>query len=200
MAAPAYRPTTLEEYFALEERSDARHEFIDGEIVAMAGGSDRHDVVISNLHGTVYALLKNQPCRLRTGNMRVKANDNYLYPDLSVVCGKPQLGKGAGETLLNPTVIFEVLSPSTELYDRGAKFEKYQQIESLKDYVLIAQDRVRVERYTRHDDGRWLLSIYPLLGSMLSLTSIGIDIPLDSLYEGVDFPGETRQDEPAEEV
>jgi Uma2 family endonuclease len=118
----------------------------------------------------------------------------YAYPDLSVVCGAPRFRDDHGDVLRNPRVVFEVLSPSTEGYDRGRKFERYQQTTSLTDYVLVAQDRPRVEHFARQPEGRWLLTIATDLQTNLMLASIGCDLPLAEIYDRVEFPVEKESD------
>src|SRR5207302_11009756 len=128
--------------------------FFAGEMFAMAGASEAHNLITINLSRELSVQLKNLPCRVYSGDMRVKVSDTglYTYPDMVVVCGERQFEAERRDTLLNPTLIIEVLSPTTEAYDRGDKFAHYRRMESLREYVLIAQDRVRLERYTRDAD------------------------------------------------
>jgi Uma2 family endonuclease len=114
----------------------------------------------------------------------------YAYPDVTVVCGKPLLADNREDILLNPTVIFEVLSPSTEHYDRGVKFQRYREVESLQDYILVAQDQIRIEHYTRSDEYTWTLRDYLHAEDVLKIASIGVSVPLASIYERIEFPAE----------
>lgn len=195
-----------EEYLALERSSEIRHEYLDGFVYAMAGGSPAHSTLCFNLAGILHAQLRGTPCRGFSPDMKVRAGEGglYAYPDLVVVCGEPVFQDDRGDVLLNPTIIFEVLSPSTEAYDRGEKFSRYAAIETLSDYVLISQDQARVEHLSRQPDGTWprsevsgrsavliLSSINrPILVAGLSLGSINCRVPLADLYDRVNFPGE----------
>ena len=179
MASNPITKVTAEEYLALDRAAEFRSEFLDGEIVAMSGGSMRHSSLQINLAGEVHAraswylvpgLQLRSPCS-RVSRM-------YTYPDLTIVCGKPLAADGREDILLNPTVIFEVLSPSTEHYDRGVKFRRYRAIESLPDYILVAQDQIRIEQFTRGDANTWTLRDYQTAGETLLIESIGVSLPL----------------------
>lgn len=150
---------TEEEYLAIERRAEFRSEFHEGEMFAMAGASRRHNRIVTNLVTTLDNQLRERPCNVYSSDMRVKIPDTglFTYPDLVVTCGEEAFADSEQDTLLNPLVIFEVLSDSTEAYDRGKKFEHYQSIGSLATYVLVAQDARRVEQYVRQEDGRaWI--------------------------------------------
>src|SRR5918911_1420325 len=181
---------TAREYLALERESDARHEYLDGQVYAMAGESLAHSQVCVNLLGELRAQLRGRDCQALSPNMKVQSGDAglYAYPDATVVCGEPVFSDERGDVLTNPDVIVEVLSPSTEAYDRGEKFFRYRQLETLSDYLLVAQDRPRVEHYTRQPDGLWLLSTVVDLTSEVHVASVGCKLRLSELYDRVAFP------------
>lgn len=173
------------EYLEIERISEIRHEFLDGLVYAMAGESPEHSTICFNLAVITGGQLKDKPCRGFSPNMkvRVSSGDLYAYPDLMILCGEPHFHDRHGDVLLNPTVIFEVLSPSTETYDRGEKFARYRgQISSLQDYVLVSQDRARIESYSRQSDDTWLLTEVSGLEGELFLASIDCRIPLADVY------------------
>jgi Uma2 family endonuclease len=178
---------TPEEYLALERAAETRSEFFNGVMFAMAGASEEHVLIVVNVAGELRAQLRGRPCRTYSTDMRVKVSETglYTYPDVVVVCGEPQFDDEHRDTLLNPTAIIEVLSPSTEAYDRGEKFAHYQRRASLHEYVLIAQDRYRVEHYVRQPDGQWLYSETRGLDGTLHLPSIGCDLALAEVYDKV---------------
>lgn len=181
---------TTEEYLRLERQSEIRHEFLDGCVYAMAGESVAHSTICFNLAGVLHRQLSGTPCRGFSPNMKVRAGEKglYAYPDLMVVCGGPTFRDEQGDVLTNPTVIFEVLSPSTEAYDRGEKFARYRaQIETLRDYVLVSQDEPSVEHHTRQPDGAWSPAEIDGTDATLSLTSIGCELPLSEIYSRIDF-------------
>lgn len=176
------------EYLALERSSHERHEYFRGEIFAMAGGSVRHALICDNLLERTRARLRGGPCSSFSASMRVKIQSVglYTYPDLSIVCGEWVFEDEQRDTLLNPTIIVEVLSPSTESYDRGRKFTSYREMPSLGEYVLVAQEEPRIERFVRQEHG-WLL--LPIVGidQELELGAANITIPLSEIYENVTF-------------
>lgn len=185
---------TVEEYLKIDTDSEIRHEYIDGRIIDMAGGNDPHSQITCNVIAELRNRLRGTPCQVRDGNLRVRYGRRvqYGYPDALIVCGSRQFDPmGAGNvTLLNPRVLIEVLSESTEAYDRGLKFERYREIESFEEYVLIAQDRPSVDVYRRQESGFWLLQPYVGLKSVARLQSPAIDLPLSEVYAGVVFPPE----------
>jgi Uma2 family endonuclease len=156
-AVPKRRKLTVEEYFALEEKAERRSEFYDGEMFPTAGASKEHNILTRNLVGELYQRLKGSPCQVFIADQRVKVDRTglYTYPDLLVVCGEPEYAPENGDTLTNPRAVVEVLSDSTERYDRPTKFRHYQTLPALQEYVLVAQDEPLVERYTRTPTGRW---------------------------------------------
>ena len=188
---------TPQEYLALERKSETRNEYYNGEIFAMAGASREHNLIVANLLRDIGNQLEDRPCESYPSHMRVfiEATGLYTYPDVSVVCGEPRFQDREVDTLLNPTVIVEVLSPSTEAYDRGDKFRHYRRIDSLREFVLISQDRMMVERYTRQGKD-WVLSDMTDPDQVLKLESIGCQIPLDRIYAKIKFPEPGAAEEP----
>ncbi|HEX8231344.1 MAG TPA: Uma2 family endonuclease [Chloroflexia bacterium] len=186
---PYYSP---EQYLALERKAQSRSEYVNGGIYAMSGASREHNLISLNIAGELRAQLRGQPCEVYISDMRVKvsATGMYTYPDVVAVCSEPVFEDAQVDTLTNPTVIVEVLSPSTEGYDRGEKFAHYRRLESLQEYVLVAQDKVRVEHFVRLDDtsGQWVLTEISEPGGTLHLTSIGCELSLRDIYDRVEFP------------
>ncbi|MGV3719987.1 MAG: Uma2 family endonuclease [Actinomycetota bacterium] len=189
MAFPVPHYISPDEYLALERAADQKSEYINGEVFAMSGGSFAHSTLCANLILEIGLALKGTPCAVKTSDLRISIPDAglYTYPDVSVVCGEPEFSDEFLDTLLNPALLVEVLSPSSEAYDRGVKFAHYQRIASLKEYVLVAQDRVRVERYVREGEA-WKYFRYEGLNAALTLCCVEDDIPLAALYERVTLP------------
>ncbi|MBW3625880.1 MAG: Uma2 family endonuclease [Armatimonadetes bacterium] len=192
MTQPAKSYITPEEYLALEREAEIKNEYYNGEMFAMAGGSRYHDRITDDFMGELRLKLLDGPCETHTGNMRVKVSPTglYTYPDGSVVCGEAEYEDGGGDTLLNPILILEVLSPSTELYDRKEKFDHYQTIPTLIYYVLIAQDRPRVEIYARQDDGTWNYKKTTGLEAEVELPALSFRLAMSEIYRRVTFPPE----------
>lgn len=182
---------TPEEYLAFERQCEYKNEYYNGEVFAMTGASRRHNLITVNIGAELRQQLKNGPCEVYASEMRVQipSTTNYFYPDVSVTCGEPQLADNYFDTLLNPTLVVEVLSPSTELFDRGRKFEQYRNIESLSEYLLVAQDKILVERYTRQPDGDWRLSLFSKAGDSVRLESVGCELAVSEIYSKVRFEG-----------
>src|SRR5712691_2827001 len=181
---------TPEQYLALERQAKTKSEYFAGEIFAMAGASPEHSLISSNVLGDLWSQLREGPCTVYNSDMKVRSTqEHYAYPDVTVVCGEAQFGGEEREVLLNPTLIVEVLSPSTEAWDRGGKSEQYRQRESLQEYVLVAQDRPHVERFARQGNGQWLLTEVNGLGAVLALPSIGCELALSEVYRKVTLPG-----------
>jgi Uma2 family endonuclease len=182
---------TLEEYLEIERKAEYKSEYCDGEMFAMAGAGENHNQLVMNLAIGLGSQFRSRPCRVYSNDMRVRvvATGLYTYPDVVVVCGERRYLDERRDTLLNPSLLIEVLSPSTEAYDRGRKFESYRSIESLSEYLLVASDRVHVDLYTRQPDGRWLLTSASRLEDSLDLQSAGFRLALAELYEKVDLPG-----------
>lgn len=172
-----------QEYLALERSSEQRHEYADGEIFAMAGATREHNLTAGNIYAGLHQALLERPCEVYSSDMRIKsaATGRYLYPDVAVVCGDPAFEDETRDTLLNPAVIVEVLSNSTEAYDRGDKFAQYQAIPSCQEYVLASQKEPRIEHFRRLPDGTWLLRILRP-GDRLVLESIGCEIDVARAY------------------
>jgi Uma2 family endonuclease len=182
---------TSEEYLAMERKAAFKSEYLNGFITAMSGASREHNRIAGNLHYNIRDRLENRPCEVFISDLRVWVSSTglYTYPDVIVVCGDAEFQDDEVDTLLNPTVIIEVLSPTTESYDRGAKFAHYRRLPSLKEYVLIAQDRVLVERYVRQGDD-WVFSALDDLDGTLKLVSIDCSIPLRDICARVSFSDE----------
>jgi Uma2 family endonuclease len=176
---------TPQEYFELEKTSEIRHEYLNGEIVAMAGTSANHERIITNTVVHLGSQLLGKPCEVFASGKSLKINArNYTYPDLTVTCSAEF---DDYDNLINPVVIFEVLSPSTESYDRGAKFMKYRTIPSLREYVLIAQDMVYIDHYTLLEQNIWQFQPYNSLEAVLELKSVNLRLPLEQIYARIEF-------------
>jgi Uma2 family endonuclease len=180
---------TPAEYLALERKHEYKSEYWNGELYAMAGASERHNLITANVVIELGTQLRGRSCKVYPNDMRVKVSVTglYTYPDVVVVCGKPQFEDEDHDTLLNPTVIVEVLSKSTETYDRGRKFENYRALDSLSEYVMIAQDRVHIEHYVRQPDNQWLLSEAKELQDVIDLPTIQCTLALADVYDKVDI-------------
>ena len=180
---------TPEEYLALERKATIKSEYLGGQMYAMSGASRAHNLICLNIGGEIRSQLKERACEVYTNDMRVKvsAAGLYTYPDVLVVCDEPSLEDDSFDTLLNPTALFEILSPSTEAYDRGAKFGYYRQLDSMQEYTLVSQDFMRVEHYLRHNE-QWILTEFGSPDDIVQLTSINCELPLREIYAKVDFP------------
>lgn len=179
----------MEEYLAADRAAPAKSEFLDGEIFAMAGASPNHNLIVTNVLREISLQLKNRPCQGYPSDMRVRIAETglYAYPNVTVVCDKPEFADAQQDILLNPTAIIEVLSESTESYDRGEKFAHYRRLPSLKEYLLITQDRVAMERYVRQTEGQWLLSEARFLEDSIELASIGCLLKIEEVYDKVEL-------------
>ena len=177
---------TAEEYLSLERGASIKSEFHDGQIYAMTGASRAHNLITINIARELSQQLKQRPCEAYINDMRVKATTarSYHYPDIAVVCGKPEFEDAQADTLLNPTLLIEVLSPSTEAYDRGGKFAHYRKIASLREYLLVTQDQPGIERYLRQGEV-WILSEAQGLDASVSLESIDCRLSLREVYDKV---------------
>lgn len=182
---------TPEQYLAIERGADYKSEYLNGEMFAMSGARAAHNLISVNVSAELRQQFRTRPCRVYSSDMRVRVNRSGLntYPDVTVVCGAPQFLDNVEDTLLNPNVIVEVLSPSTEAYDRGRKFEHYKSIESMREYLLLASDRMHADLYTRQPDDRWLLTSADAPEHSLTLESVGAQLKLADLYEKVDLEG-----------
>jgi Uma2 family endonuclease len=194
MAANPERRYTLEEYFELEKTSEERFEYWRGEVFCMSGVSPKHDQIESNINFHLRAKLVGRNCRVFLANMRVKVPSAppYRYADLSALYGEPKFEDiGGVGALTNPALIIEILSPSTEAYDRGDKFTRYKSISSFSEYLLVAQHRPHITQFFRQADGSWAYNEFNDLDSTVKLASLDCDLPLSEVYEGIRFDAET---------
>ena len=184
------RSITLAEYETRELDASTKSEYYRGEMFAMAGGSPEHSLVATNFLGEARQQLKGKPCVPYNSDLRVKveATGLYTYPDATIVCGPPQMDTAVKGTVLNPSVIVEVLSESTESYDRGKKSSHYRRIESLRELILISPSEPLVEMFTRRDDGNWSFIEYRSITDTLVIDSVGVSIPLSEIYRNIAFP------------
>ncbi|WP_293124484.1 Uma2 family endonuclease [Microcoleus sp. bin38.metabat.b11b12b14.051] len=180
---------TAEEYLELEINSEERHEFINGEIILMAGGTPDHSEITTNLVFALKLALKGQPYRTFSSDQRlwVPQLNNYTYPDVIVVAKPIELQSGRNDTITNPVLIAEVLSKSTKAYDRDEKFAAYRSIPSFQEYLLIDQYRLQVQQYSKTDGNKWIFSEYSCAGDRVSLTSISVEFSVGDLYENIEF-------------
>ncbi len=209
MAQPAKkidypRFCSIDEYFKLATDSVEKLEFrghksfpLRGELVAMAGGTEHHALIVGNVGGALWGRLRGKPYRLYASEFRVgvRGYPTYTYTDGHVICGPTQLDDRdpTGQTAMNPRLIIEVISPTSEAYDRGAKFKRYMQAESLQEYVLVSQDEPRIEVFFRQPGGTWLLTPYTGTDAIAALRSIDVELPLSEVYLNVVFPPDPDQ-------
>jgi Uma2 family endonuclease len=191
--APQRRRLSLPDYLVWEERSGGKHEFYRGEVFAMAGASPRHNRIATNIVALLHRLLEGGPCEVFGSDQRIRidAVDLSTYPDVSVICGGVTVDPVDRHAATNPRVLIEVLSLSTENYDRGRKFEFYQHLTSLAEYVVVYQDEPKVIHYVRQDDGRWTYTLLVGESETLRLEAIGCELPFASIYRNVAFGPET---------
>ncbi len=189
MSAQSAPLLTPEQYLEIERAAETKSEYHDGQMYAMSGGTRRHSLLAMNFGAELRQALKHRQCFVFTSDLRVGAHRrSYMYPDLSVVCGESLVEGAFDDILSNPTVLVEVLSKSSEAYDRGFKFNRYRTIDSLAEYVLVSQDEARVQVFKRQPSGQWLMTDYSGLDSSCRLESLDCSIPLAEIYERVDFP------------
>jgi Uma2 family endonuclease len=187
---------TPEQYLEIERKAAYKSEYYQGEMFPMAGGfamagaREDHNLVVANAIAGIHQQLRSRPCRVYPSDMRVLTPSTGLYthPDITAVCGQPLFVDDQRDTLMNPGLVVEVVSPSTEAYDRGRKFEHYQSIESLRDYLLISSDRIHTDLFTRDSGGRWILTSAHHLDDAILLPSIDCRLALSDLYEKLDLP------------
>ncbi|HLL77537.1 MAG TPA: Uma2 family endonuclease [Pyrinomonadaceae bacterium] len=189
----ATNPETLlteDEYLAFERRSELRHEYLAGEVFDMTGASRKHNRIVTNIVVALDTQLRDRPCNVYANDMRVRVRRarHYAYPDVVVTCGEEKFADAELDTLLNPLVIFEVMSDSTEAYDRGKKFESYQNVESLTDYLLVSQHARRVEQFTRGGGRDWVYTEAHEPGDAIGIRSIGCELRLEDVYLKVEQP------------
>jgi Uma2 family endonuclease len=189
MTAESTRRISPEVYLAIEDSSESRNELVNGVVVAMSGNTYPHLLIVGNLVLELNGRLRGKSCRMLSNDLRVKVEltGDYFYPDLVGVCGPPVFDQQSSITLVNPTLLIEVLSPSTEAYDRGQKFLHYQQIPTLKEYVLVTQEEARVERYTRGENSAWTYKMVSGLEATASFASIDCAVSLAEIYRDVTF-------------
>jgi Uma2 family endonuclease len=196
---------SVAEYLALERESEERHEYLDGYVYAMAGESPEHSDICANLAGILYLQLRGTPCRVWSKDTKVRSGPEprsrratkglFSYPDLVVVCGAPQFHDTYRDVLLNPTVIIEVLSPSTEAFDRGEKFWRYRTwLPTLSNYLLVSQALPLLEHYVRQAHETWNLSTASTLEESVSLATIACTLRLSEVYDRINFPSEVPVD------
>lgn len=180
------RRFSVDEYLLIERAAETRSELIDGKIIAMTGASRAHNLIAGNAAAALRAGLSGGPCEVYQSGMRVRVADTglYAYPDVAVACPPIEWVDEQQDMLASPVLIIEVLSPSTAAYDRGEKFLRYQRIAELEHYLLVAQDRCRVEHFRRQDRG-WSIELHEALTDVLVLDALDIEIPLGTLYERV---------------
>jgi Uma2 family endonuclease len=196
MSSVPDRRLTPHEYLAIERRAPTKSEYYRGEMFAMSGASEEHNLIAGNVFGLIWQQFRGRPCKVYSGDMRVKVDFSglYTYPDVVAVCGDAQFEDEQFDTLLNPLVLVEVLSPSTQGYDRVQKFKLYRQLPSLQEYLIIAQDRLFVEHFARQDDGSWRLTDHHDKSQTLELPSINCRLSLADVYDKVDFtPSDEEQ-------
>jgi len=183
-----------EEYLRRERQAEYKSEYLNGEIFAMSGASREHNLITTNIGAELNRQLRGKPCEAYISDMRVKVRQNglYTYPDVVVVCDEPEFEDQEVDTLLNPTVLIEVLSRSTERYDRIAKTSYYRTIDSLTEHLLVAQEEIRLEQYVKQADGQWLLSEYLTLDAVVDLPSIECTLKLSDVYDRITFEPKHR--------
>jgi Uma2 family endonuclease len=194
MSAQLQPVYSVHDYLRIERDSPTRHEYIAGTVYAMAGGSEQHNLITGNVYASLHSQLRRRQCTIYPSDMKVAilSVPRYTYPDISIVCGEARFSDTNRDVLLNPTILIEVLSPSTEKHDRGAKFKHYWTIPSLHEYILIDQESYRLERYARHPEkhGIFLFEVYTAPNDEITLDAIGCTILLTDVYEKVVFENE----------
>lgn len=183
---------SLEEYLAMERQSSEKHEYFQGRIYLMAGGSPNHSLIASNLNRLLGNALEDRPCRVYTSDLQVlvKANGLVTYPDVSVVCGPVEYAKSSGNLVTNPNLIVEVLSPTTSGYDQTTKFNLYKGLETLEDYLLVDSRSVNVIYYHKVGVNQWMQQTYNRLDETVEIKSQDVELALASIYSKVDFDSE----------
>ncbi len=183
---------TEKECLRLERQAETKSEYWNGQVYALAGASERHTIIVANTLTLFVMQFKGRACTAHASDLRVKVMPSglYTYPDIVIICGRAQFEDRHRDTLLNPSAIIEVLSPSTEAYDRGTKFEHYRALDSLSDYLLVSQESPTVEHFERQPDDRWLLSTYKGTAAVAQIASIGCSLPLIDIFDKVEWPDE----------
>ena len=187
MAKPEKKPITADEYFAMEETAEYKHEYYHGEIFAMTGASFNHNLIAGNIFASCHESLHDSDCFVFMSDMRVQVDPakHYAYPDMSIICGEIEFVDGRDDTLSNPIVIIEILSESTRDYDRGSKFKAYRKINSLKDYILVDQYSFYVEYFYKNEHGKWVLDEFDNLNDVIKIKSINLELSLNTIYDRV---------------
>ncbi|MCB1193809.1 MAG: Uma2 family endonuclease [Leptospiraceae bacterium] len=183
----AHKLYTEQDYLAMERKAEFKSEYYAGEVFAMAGAKEMHNLIVTNLIREISLFLKKKPCRVYPSDMRVKVSETglYTYPDITIVCGKSEFLDKQTDTLLNPHIIIEVLSDSTESYDRGKKFQLYRSLPSLEEYILISTSNRKVEKF-RRENGYWKLT-ESQEGKLFLIETIEYNLDLDEIYDKVEF-------------
>lgn len=187
--APAVKYLTVEQYLAMEDAADDKHEYIGGEVYAMAGASFPHNQIASNALGSVWQFLQDKSCDIYGSDLKVhvKTASGFVYPDLTIVCDGPQFLENRTDIVINPSVIIEVTSPDTQGYDHGKKFMLYRQMPTLREYILISSMEVLVEKFVREESGAWTLTEYKEMNKQFFIDTIGYQTTLAKLYRKVVF-------------
>ena len=180
---------TAEDYLASERLATEKHEYFEGEIFAMSGASFPHNEIVGNTFGNLFIELKGKKCRAYVGDLRIHIPKNtlYTYPDIAVICGEKDATDDKFDTATNPTVLFEILSRSTQKYDRTGKFDLYRDIDTLKEYIMINSEKIQVLKYSRNPDNSWLLTIFESLEDVFIIQSIDVELKLSDIYFDVKF-------------
>jgi Uma2 family endonuclease len=195
MSSQASTFLTPEEYLEIERRAERKSEYFDGRMYAMSGASYAHVLIVDSLSHQLKLRLKGGPCRAHSIELRLRVAPNgfYTYPDLMVICAGPQFADNRNDTVVNPVLIVEVLSESTEAYDCGKKFEQYRKLLSLREYVIVAQDAPHIEQYMRQPDGHWLLAETSGMDASIQFASIDCMLPLAQIYDEVEWPSAEKE-------
>ncbi|MEN9230547.1 MAG: Uma2 family endonuclease [Thermostichus sp. DG02_5_bins_236] len=192
MIAHPYPKTPPQDYLTQERQAKFKSEYIDGDVVAMTGASRQHNLISLNIAASLHSQLRYRPCEIYMGDMRVAVDQEefYTYPDIVVACEDPQFLDGELDTLLNPTLLIEVLSPSTASYDRGEKFSRYRQLSSLQEYLIVAQSTPALEHYRKQNEREWILIDITDCEALVELPSIQCQLAMRDIYEKVNFDSE----------
>jgi Uma2 family endonuclease len=192
MASNPKNVFTPEEYLALERKAEYKSEYLDGEIFAMAGASEEHNLIAGNIFASLHSQVRKQGCRAYISDMRIDMSRQglYAYPDVVVVCGESEFSDKHKDNLINPKMIVEVLSKSTEEKDRGFKFMRYRKLESFVEYLIVSQDKPYVEHYVRQSGNRWVMTEISDLEERINLTAIQGELKMPDIYEGISFASE----------
>lgn len=192
MIAQPYPKTPPQDYLTQERQAEFKSEYIDGDVVAMTGASRQHNLISLNIAASLHSQLRSRPCEIYMGDMRVAVDEAkfYTYPDIVVACEDPQFLDGELDTLLNPTLLIEVLSPSTASYDRGEKFSRYRQLSSLQEYLIVAQSTPALEHYRKQNEREWILIDITDCEALVELPSIQCQLAMRDIYEKANFDSE----------